>query len=86
MKHMVIRSMLLTQISAILLYMLRYLWTAGRQSEQEIIKYHITLKRRKLPQNANLCAGWSHAAVYRKCDPISRLNLFVHPNGKINTA
>lgn len=94
MKHMVIRSKLLTKISAILSYKLKYSWTAGRQSEQEIINYHITLKRKKknpykftqLPQNVNLCAGWSHAEVYRKCDPITRLNLFVHSNGKINIA
>lgn len=47
MKHMVIRSKLLTKISAILSYKLKYSWTAGRQSEQEIINYHITLKRKK---------------------------------------
>lgn len=47
MKHTVIRSKLLSTVSAILSYMLKYLWTAGRQSEEEIINYHITLKRRK---------------------------------------
>lgn len=47
MKHMVIRSKLLTIISAILLYVLKYSWTAGRQSKEEIINHHITLKRRK---------------------------------------
>lgn len=47
MKHTVIRSKLLSKINAIPSYMLKYLWTGGRQSEEEIINYHITLKRRK---------------------------------------